>query len=189
MRPFIFLLFLSLSILPSAVSAQKVKEVWTFKHAETGKLKKFKQQQTILVKWQGISGIKSTVGKLVDITLDSVQLNIQDHKASIAKQDIVEIGIKERHFIDKLFSVTLFLGGLLFLCFGVLLQLAYDFTRTDYQLAHGEHKTYWPWGLPGLILIAWGFSSLQTPTTMRIEKPFAQEWILQEKSGELNKMP
>ena len=189
MRPFIFLLFLSLSTLPSAVSAQTVKQVWTFQHAETGKLRKFKQEQTILVKWQGISGIKSTVGKLVDITSDSVQLSIQDHKASIAKQEIVAIGVKERHFIDKLFSITLFLGGFLILCFGVLLQLSYNLTRTDYQLAHGEHKTYWPWGLPGLILIAWGFSSLKTPTTMRIEKPFAQEWILQEESGDSYKMP
>lgn len=166
-------------LLPLAHSQQRKKE-WDFVHVESGDVKNYKQGQIISVTWRGMSGTKVSKGTLIDITSDSLSLEIAHQIGTIANKDIEEIYAKKRFGLKNLFAATLILAGLIVLGIGLLFQVIYNSTRTDRQLAAGETKSYWLIGIFGLGFIIWGVASMKPPSHIRTVKPFEKEWILDE---------
>ncbi len=181
-------LFLAFIFLTPFAQAQHLKQEWTLVRKEDGRVRHFRQGQKITVKWYGVSGLKTSKGKLVDIKPDSLLLKLDTYIGSIAKQDIEEIATKHRGWQYKAWSVLLFIAGFFIIGFFFLLQGLYNSTRIDVQLAAGEHKTYWPWSLLGIGVIALAFNSLKHHN-QQTSKPFSEDWILKETPTKPNKMP
>ncbi len=188
MRPLLSTLLLAFVFYSSVSQAQNLKKEWAFLHNEDGRTRQFKQGQNITVKWRGLSGAKTTEGILADITADSLTLSLGDYIGSIAKKDIEEITTRKSGLGLKLLSALIVLAGIFITGFFILIQLAYNSSRTDRQLASGEYKTYWPWALMGLGMIALGFVRLRSPH-QRTAQPFGKDWTIQEKPVKSNKIP
>ncbi|MBC7773855.1 MAG: hypothetical protein H7246_00345 [Phycisphaerae bacterium] len=188
MRDLFSTLFLAFVFLTPVTQAQNLKKEWAFVHNEDGRIRQFKQGQSISVKWGGLSGVKTTKGSLADITTDSLTLSLGDYVGSIAKKDVEEITTKKSGLGLKLLSALIVLAGIFITGFFILIQLVYNMRRTDRQLATREYKTYWPWALIGLGVIALGFVRLRSPH-QRTAQSFGKSWSMKEISAITNKIP
>lgn len=190
MKQLLSTLFLAFIFLTPISQAQHLKQEWTFVHKEDGQTRHFKQGQKITVKWNGLNGLSTSKGRLADITADSLVLSMHGNKQRIAKNSIEQISKKGRKPDHYILSIALFLGGIAIMAFFALIQFMFYTTRTDFQVSQGEKPlVIWPIGLvTGVVFIVFSFINLKRPT-LRASRPFSEEWTIQEKPVNPNKMP
>lgn len=188
MKALFLTLLLAFVFLSTIAQGQNIRKELALVHQEDGRVKTLKKGQNLLLKWRGSSGVVTSAGRLVAFTADSVILSSKDKIAFIAKQDILETRVRKSGWGVKLLSAVLLLAGVFLAGFFILFQIVYNASRTDFQLAAGEQKVYWPWATLGIGLIVMAFVVLRD-NSWQTSKPFGRDWRFQEISGQTKNMP
>ncbi|MDO8367267.1 MAG: hypothetical protein Q7T20_10745 [Saprospiraceae bacterium] len=185
MKRLFFALLFAFPFFVFQIKGQNSKKEWVFAHQENKIERKVRQGQNITVKWQGLSGIFTAKGKLVDITNDSLKLQIKRQTTSVAKHNITEIKTKRKaNFVEVILAGLLIVVGAILAVASLFAWLAL-FTFED-----SDQKQVQPIFFLGAGMLALGlfFSSLSTQNrSVRI--PFGKHWSVQELPTQINKMP
>lgn len=184
----VFSLLLAFIFLSTSAQGQNRRKEWTLVHQEDGRVKTLKKGQNLVLKWRGLSGVVTLEGRLVDFTADSMTLSFKNKIGCYANQDILEMRVRKSGWGVKLLSAVLLLAGVFLAGFFSLGQIAYNVSRTDFQLASGEQKAYWPWAILGIGLIVMAFVVLKD-NSRQTSRSFGRDWRFQEIPGQTKNMP
>ena len=175
-------LFLTINLVPGFFKAQNPSKEWVLVNKKNGREIIFKKDEKIIVYWQNKIRSVISLGKLSDLSDDSLFLYKNKAIKSIAKKDIrrLEIDKKNRSAAQKLKTFALIFFGVCIVGYFLIAQAACSITRRDYQLAAGEKCHLWPWASVGIIMIIWGAFGPRPPE-IQVPAPFGENWIVQER--------
>ncbi len=171
----------------TCMHAQDNAKEWAFVNREEGYGRFIKQGQVLTVKWHDQFVPHISKGKLMDLTEDSVRIQVEKQRyQSIAKADVDQINYRRPGM--RILGCFLMVAGILFACVILLYQLLFDATRLDYQIANGERTKVWPLAILGGLVLILGIAKLNS-SFMKISKPFEKEWVLKELSDTPSNLP
>ena len=97
--------------IPAGYTQQAV-EKWLFKHRITALTREIQQGKPIKVIWLGLSGKKTSAGVLMNLSADSLTLDLKGSSVNIPNNRIMEIRTKSKpnFFVNMLAGLMVFLG-------------------------------------------------------------------------------
>ena len=171
----------------TCMQAQENPKEWAFVNRKEGYGRFIKQGQVLTLKWHDQFVPHITKGKLMDLTQDSVRIQVKKQQyQSIAKADVDQINY--RNIGRRSSGWSLIFLGITLVCTILFYQLVFDANRLDYQIANGERTKIWPLSFLGGLVLILGIVKLNS-SYMKIPKPFEKEWMLKELSDTPSNLP
>lgn len=190
MKHLILTLLFAFPLFATLTNAQESNKEWAFVNQKNGYGLFLKQGKKLTVNWHNKDGLQISMGKLMDMTEDSLVIVSKKGKIeSIAKKDIDRLKFRKADTSGpRILGCFLIVVGILLAGLILLIQFVFDATRIDYQLANGERTIVWPWAFLGLLVLTLGIVKLKS-SSIKISKPFGKEWVVQKLSVIPNNMP